>query len=58
MAWQAQVMAGGLVGLDEEAARARLDGHAETALLYRRDGQMREICPAQFGRAGAATARR
>jgi thiamine biosynthesis lipoprotein ApbE len=43
MAWQAQVLAGGLVGLAEEAALARLDGHVKTALLYRRDRHMLEI---------------
>jgi hypothetical protein len=44
MAWQAQQIAGRLVGLDEESAVARLDGLAGTALLYRRDGRMREVC--------------
>jgi hypothetical protein len=43
MAWQPEVMAGGLVGLDEASALARRDRHAETALLYGRDGHMREI---------------
>jgi hypothetical protein len=46
MAWRAQVIAGDLVGVDEECALARLDGLTETALLYRRDGQLREVGPA------------
>jgi hypothetical protein len=46
MAWQAQVIADGLIGRDEGPAVTRLAGTAERALLYRCDGQMREICPA------------
>lgn len=43
MAWQAQVAADSLVGLNEAAALGRLARTGETALLYRHDCQLRDI---------------